>query len=258
MKMVGHPGYVPGVCLVRFRRTRPPGWPSARLSRAAFGARFAVPSGADFYLPRARTQRCLSENGGRDGCCPRWLPRDGRASLLFLFTAVVRRPGNAPGQPIGSGFTGRLASLAIYRRSYLWVNGTAGGYRAHISRFWRPVHCLSATAVHVGYSDMLCVFIKLVRSAGIAPASPDWHSGILLLNDDRIRSGAGAFFPHAAHDNKERTPLPPVECYTQGVAPAGFTLADVSVFNRHTSHEASKAGKACGVDGAALNKGSLK
>lgn len=23
----------------------------------------------------------------------------------------------------------------------------------------------------------------LVRSAGIAPASPDWHSGILLLND---------------------------------------------------------------------------
>src|ERR1043166_91784 len=26
---------------------------------------------------------------------------------------------------------------------------------------------------------------KLVRSAGVAPASPDWRSGILLLNDDR-------------------------------------------------------------------------
>lgn len=26
-------------------------------------------------------------------------------------------------------------------------NGTAGGYRAHIFGLWRPVHCLSATAV---------------------------------------------------------------------------------------------------------------
>ncbi len=25
----------------------------------------------------------------------------------------------------------------------------------------------------------------MVRSAGIAPASPDWQPGILLLNDDR-------------------------------------------------------------------------
>ena len=32
----------------------------------------------------------------------------------------------------------------------------------------------------------LCVEIEeMVRSAGLAPASPDWHSGILLLNDDR-------------------------------------------------------------------------
>jgi hypothetical protein len=27
---------------------------------------------------------------------------------------------------------------------------------------------------------------KMVRPAGIAPASPDWHTGILLLNDGRI------------------------------------------------------------------------
>ena len=29
------------------------------------------------------------------------------------------------------------------------------------------------------------VLKKMVRSAGLAPASPDWHSGILLLNDER-------------------------------------------------------------------------
>ena len=38
-----------------------------------------------------------------------------------------------------------------------------------------------APAVFVG--------LKLVRSAGFAPASPDWHSGILPLNDDRRGSG---------------------------------------------------------------------
>ena len=27
--------------------------------------------------------------------------------------------------------------------------------------------------------------LKMVRSTGVAPASPDWHSGILLLNDER-------------------------------------------------------------------------
>lgn len=33
---------------------------------------------------------------------------------------------------------------------------------------------------------------KLERPAGIAPASPEWRSGVLLLDDGRIkRSGAG-------------------------------------------------------------------
>lgn len=31
-------------------------------------------------------------------------------------------------------------------------NGTAGGYRAHMCGFWRPVHCLSATAVSLSPS----------------------------------------------------------------------------------------------------------
>jgi hypothetical protein len=30
--------------------------------------------------------------------------------------------------------------------------------------------------------------LKMVRSAGVAPASPDWHTGILLLNDDRVEN----------------------------------------------------------------------
>jgi hypothetical protein len=29
------------------------------------------------------------------------------------------------------------------------------------------------------------VYLKVERSAGIAPASPEWRSGILLLDDDR-------------------------------------------------------------------------
>src|SRR5947209_4354115 len=36
---------------------------------------------------------------------------------------------------------------------------------------------------------------KLVRSAGFAPASPDWHSGILLLNDDRKKLAHTRFIP---------------------------------------------------------------
>ena len=34
--------------------------------------------------------------------------------------------------------------------------------------------------------------LKMVRSTGIAPASPDWHSGILLLNDDRKSAARAA------------------------------------------------------------------
>jgi hypothetical protein len=34
--------------------------------------------------------------------------------------------------------------------------------------------------------DMIALMKKMERSAGLAPASPDWRTGILLLNDDRI------------------------------------------------------------------------
>ena len=36
------------------------------------------------------------------------------------------------------------------------------------------------------------VDIEMVRSTGVAPASPDWHSGILLLNDDRKSAARAA------------------------------------------------------------------
>src|SRR5437867_3736362 len=52
---------------------------------------------------------------------------------------------------------------------------------------------------------------KVERSAGIAPASPEWRSGILLLNDDRNRKRRRSHIwvnACAAYDKKERTPLP--------------------------------------------------
>jgi hypothetical protein len=62
-------------------------------------------------------------------------------------------------------------------------------------RCWRPPYSL----------------LSWVRSAGLAPASPDWHSGILLLNDDRKNEAARLMLDarrRAAIDNKEQTPLP--------------------------------------------------
>ena len=72
----------------------------------------------------------------------------------------------------------------------------------------------------------------MVRSAGIAPASPDWHTGILLLNDDRDDENVGERGPVRGPDlarapcvYKERTPLP----RRLAPHPQDFS-ADVSVF----------------------------
>ncbi len=40
--------------------------------------------------------------------------------------------------------------------------------------------------------DVTCTPDSVERPAGIAPASPDWHSGILLLNDGRVENDGGA------------------------------------------------------------------
>ena len=53
--------------------------------------------------------------------------------------------------------------------------GTASRCRPELAKFWR-LRCADWRPPYFG---------KLVRSAGIAPASPGWHPGILLSKDDR-------------------------------------------------------------------------
>ncbi len=80
---------------------------------------------------------------------------------------------------------------------------------------------------------------EMVRSAGIAPASPDWHTGILLLNDGRmtarpVRAALWKIVERGRHGlpparapvcTKERTPLPRLSA----PHPQDFS-ADVQVF----------------------------
>ena len=72
----------------------------------------------------------------------------------------------------------------------------------------------------------------MVRSAGIAPASPDWHSGILLLDDDREMRRGCYVRTRAAYDKKEQTPLPLRHSLSQAHPQENFT-AVLSVFQAH-------------------------
>jgi hypothetical protein len=82
-------------------------------------------------------------------------------------------------------------------------------------RFRKVARRVSAALTRQGFGVLAAqagarrvVSVKMVRPAGIAPASPDWHSGILLLNDSReiIVSGAGGDWLHtrAANDKKNK------------------------------------------------------
>lgn len=53
-------------------------------------------------------------------------------------------------------------------------NGTAGGYCPHMSGFWRPVHCLSATAVCLGTAETAAPHWKIcvLPSKGTETATP--------------------------------------------------------------------------------------
>jgi len=75
------------------------------------------------------------------------------------------------------------------------------------------------------------VFWKLVRSAGIAPASPGWHAGILLLKDDRNRAARDVTKVHPRRIRQKRTntaasSLPKLE----GGHTRWIYSADLSVF----------------------------
>ena len=69
----------------------------------------------------------------------------------------------------------------------------------------------------------------MVRSAGIAPASPDWHSGILLLDDDR-KWAARVVTPAPHTTKKEQTPLPTRNLSSH---PQEDFTAVLSVFQAH-------------------------
>ena len=90
-------------------------------------------------------------------------------------------------------------------------NGTAGGYRAHICGFWRPVHCLSATAVCLGTAETAAPHWKIyvLPSKGTEAATPPHtlprvmpHCLLSVPLDGRSAPWVGR------SANKERTPLP--------------------------------------------------
>ncbi len=86
--------------------------------------------------------------------------------------------------------------------------------------------------------------LKMVRSAGVAPASPDWHTGILLLNDDRdgaqprkrdcatvkwrARADQGTCSVRALCVQRTNTAAAPL-----GAAPAGFLGGSFGVLEAH-------------------------
>lgn len=109
--MVGYPSVALGISCFQGRRVR---WLPRTRNVAGRICTCVVPFRR--RMPVICSSHGDNESGGRDGCCPRCLLLDGQASLLILFTTVVRRPGNAPDRPEDTGFTDRLASLAIYRR----------------------------------------------------------------------------------------------------------------------------------------------
>ena len=119
-------------------------------------------------------------------------------------------------------------------------NGTAGGYRAHICGFWRPVHCLSATAVCLGTAETdaphwkICVLpskgtetatpphtLPRVRPLFTALCALGWQIGPVLRgdlpikNEHRCHARDGAVSVHRWRRTRR--------CFT----------ADVSVFMAH-------------------------
>ena len=82
----------------------------------------------------------------------------------------------------------------------LHENGTAGGYRAHICGFWRPVHCLSATAVSLGNSRDGCTTLENLRSTiqGHRDGHTTTHSPQSQATDRLLNKSCGAFWGGAS------------------------------------------------------------
>ena len=80
---------------------------------------------------------------------------------------------------------------------------------------------------------------KLERSAGIAPASPGWHPGILLLNDDREerRGLATSAHPRRIRQKRTNTAASRALQLEHSTHPLDLLGGSFGVY-RHTSHEA--------------------
>ncbi len=110
------------------------------------------------------------ENGRAPRCCPGYLLAPNEAGLLTPSRAILK---NGCGGRIRTGDTRRMKPLPYHLATPLLM-----GKLARVGapeRGWSPLRSLSRR-----------VSGKMVRPAGLAPAFPDWKSGILLLDDDRI------------------------------------------------------------------------
>ena len=100
-------------CVIPFRRRVPSFFSATRAYNSGRAPRLrsgylTVPSGADYYLPRAR-----GENGGLCGHCSRDLPLDRRLLFVAELTGqMVGCVGNAPTRP--SRATALQAARGLY------------------------------------------------------------------------------------------------------------------------------------------------
>ena len=115
---------------------------------------------------------------------------------------------------IGSGGGNRTHSSTAYEAGAFPLGDSAVWEK----RKWHDVpvlprsrKVLEALLRKLAPAALIEMKIEMVRTAGLAPASPDWQTGILLLNDDRENEcGAGCCMstPAPLTTKKEQTPLP--------------------------------------------------
>lgn len=151
--------------------------------------------------------------GGRDGCCPRYLPRDRRPSLLFLFASVRKTlaedGGHAPLTIAGpfrfQGGPGALVRFIFHGKfpppqesCYLGLTGepfsccslalrrrAAVTPFSHHSRSGSAISTSSASdSASTGTAERLSEI--LAAPDGLAPSLPDPKSGVLLLDDRAV------------------------------------------------------------------------
>lgn len=70
------------------------------------------------------------------------------------------------------------AALPLGYSAVGWENGMASRCCPGRARIWSPRRA--------SWRPPCLVIWKMERSAGLAPAFPEWKSGILLLDDDRF------------------------------------------------------------------------